>query len=315
VTTGVLVDYIDQHREEFGVEPICTVLRQAGMPIAPSSYYAAKTRPPSARAVADQGHLEVIRAVHADNYGVYGVRKMHAELNRRGHRIARCTVHRLMRAEGLRGISRAKGPRTTVPGSGPDTRPDLLDRDFRAPAPNRVWVADITYCRTFAGWVYAAFVIDVYSRRVVGWQLSRSLRTDLALDALEMGLWTRAHAGQDTTGVIAHSDKGVQYLAVRYTQRLAEAGAVASVGSTGDSYDNALAEAFNSLFKAELVRNKGPWKSIDDLEIAVAEYIDWFNHRRLHGEIGLVPPVEFEDNHYRHNPAPTSVGALVQSLH
>jgi putative transposase len=199
VTAAVLVDYIDQHREEFGVEPICTVLRQAGMPIAPSSYYAAKTRPPSTRAIADEQRLEVIRQVHADNYGVYGVRKMHAELNRRFHRIARCTVHRLMRADGLRGISRAKGPRTTVPGNGPDTRPDLLDRDFQAPAPNRVWVADITYCRTFAGWVYAAFVIDVYSRRVVGWQLSKSLRTDLALDALEMGLWTRQHAEHDTT--------------------------------------------------------------------------------------------------------------------
>jgi putative transposase len=192
---------------------------------------------------------------------------------------------------------------------------DLLDRNFRAAAPDRVWVADITHCRTFAGWVYAAFVIDVYSRRVVGWQVSNSLRTDLALDALEMGLWTRAHAGHDTRGVIAHSDKGVQYLAVRYTQRLAEAGAVASVGSTGDSYDNALAEAFNSLFKAELVRTKGPWKNIDDLEIAVAEYIDWYNHRRLHGEIGLVPPAQFEDDHYRHNPTPTTVGASVQSLH
>ncbi len=176
------------------------------MPIAPSSYYAAKTRPPSTRAVADEGHLQVIRQVHADNYGVYGVRKMHAELNRRGHRIARCTVHRLMRGDGLRGIS---GPRGLGPPCGRRSRhrPDLLDRDFKAPAPNRVWVADITYCRTFAGWVYAAFVIDVYSRRVVGWQLSKSLRTDLALDALEMGLWTREHAGQDTTGVIAHSDK------------------------------------------------------------------------------------------------------------
>ncbi len=213
------------------------------------------------------------------------------------------------------GISRAKGPRTTIGGRGPDSRLDLLDRNFAAPAPNRVWVADITYCRTFAGWVYAAFVIDVYSRRVVGWQLSKSLRTDLALDALEMGLWTREHAGHDVTGVIAHSDKGVQYLAVRYTQRLAEAGAVASVGSTGDSYDNALAEAFNSLFKAELVRNKGPWKNIDDLELAFAEYIDWFNHRRLHGEIGLVPPAEYEDNHYRHNKTPTTVEASVQSLH
>jgi putative transposase len=308
VSTAVLVDYIDQHRGQFGVEPICTVLRQAGLQIAPSSYYAAKTRPPSARAVADKERLALIRQVHADNYGVYGVRKVHAELNRRGHRIARCTVHRLMRGNGLRGITRTKGPRTTIPGKGPDTRPDLLDRDFKAPAPNRVWVADITYCRTFAGWVYAAFVIDVYSRRVVGWQLSKSLRTDLALDALEMGLWTREHAGQDTTGVIAHSDKGVQYLAVRYTQRLAEAGAVASVGSTGDSYDNALAEAFNSLFKAVLVRNKGPWKNIDDLEIAVAEYIDWYNHRRLHGELGLVPPAEYEALHHTHPTVQQAVG-------
>jgi putative transposase len=161
----------------------------------------------------------------------------------------------------------------------------------------------------------AAVVIDVFSRRVVGWQLSKSLRTDLALDALEMGLWTRSHAGRDTAGVIAHSDKGVQYLAVRYTQRLAEAGAVASVGSTGDSYDNALAEAFNSLFKAELVRNRGPWKNIDDLEIAVAEYIDWFNHRRLHGETDMVPPAEFEENYYQHHTAPTTVDASEPSLH
>jgi putative transposase len=162
--------------------------------------------------------------------------------------------------------------------------------------------------------VYAAFVIDVFSRRVVGWQLSRSLRTDLALDALEMGIWTRRRAGHDVTGLVHHSDKGVQYVAVRYTQPLAEAGAVASVGSTGDSYDNALAEAFNSLFKAELVRNRGPWKSIDDLEIAVAEYIDWFNHRRLHGELGLVPPAEHEDTFYRHNTAAATVAASVPSL-
>ncbi len=170
-----------------------------------------------------------------------------------------------------------------------------------------MWVADITYCRTFTGWVYAAFVTDVFARRVVGWQLSKSLRTDLALDALEMGLWTRRHAGHDVTGLTHHSDKGVQYVAVRYTQRLAQAGAVASVGSTGDSYDNALAEAFNSLFRAELVRNKGPWKNIDDLEIAVAEYIDWFNHGRLHGEIGLISPAEYETNYYRRHTAPTTV--------
>ena len=302
--------YIDANRQEFGVEPICETLQ-----VAPSTYYAAKTRAPSARSVSDAARTEVIKQVHEENYGVYGARKVHAELNRQGQRIARCTVERLMRAAGLRGICRAKGPRTTVPGTGPDTRADLVERQFRAPAPNRLWVADLTYCRTFAGWVYAAFVTDVFSRRVVGWQLSTSLRTDLALDALEMGLWTRRRAGQDTSGLIHHSDKGVQYVAIRYTQRLAEAGAVASVGTTGDSYDNALAEAFNSLFKAELIRNKGPWKSIDDREIAVAEYVDWFNHRRLHGEIGLVPPAEHEDNHYRHNPAPATVEAAALSLH
>jgi putative transposase len=265
--------------------------------------------------VTDAATTEVIEQVHSDNYGVYGVRKMHAELRRQGHRVARCTVARLMRRRGLRGISRAAGPRTTVPGTGPDPRPDLVDRAFTATGPDQLWVADITYCRTFSGWVYAAFVVDVFSRRVVGWQLSRSLRTDLALDALEMGIWTRRRAGRELGGLVHHSDKGSQYLAVRYTQRLAEAGAVASVGSTGDSYDNALAEAFNSLFKAELVRNKGPWKGIDGLEIAVAEYIDWFNHRRLHGEIGLIPPAEHEDVFYQHNTVATTVAASVPSLH
>jgi putative transposase len=283
--------------------------------VAPSTYYAAKTRRPSARSVTDAATTAVIEKVHAENFGVYGARKIHAQLHRQGHQVARCTVQRLMRTAGLRGLSRAKGPRTTVPGSGPDLRPDLVERAFTATGPDQLWVADITYCRTFAGWVYAAFVIDVYSRRVVGWQLSKSLRTDLALDALEMGIWTRRRVGRGVGGLIHHSDKGVQGGPVRYTQRLADAGAVASVGSTGDSYDNALAEAFNSLFKAELVRNRGPWRSIDDLEIAVAEYIDWFNHRRLHGEIDLVPPAEHEADFYRHNTAATTVAASVSSLH
>jgi len=306
----VIVDYIDAHKDEFGVEPICTELQ-----VAPSTYYAARSRAPSARAVSDAASCELIASVHADNYGVYGARKVHAEINRLGYPVARCTVERLMRILGLRGISRAKGPRTTVAGLGPDTRPDLVEREFTATAPDQLWVADITYVRTFAGWAYAAFVIDVFSRRVVGWQCSTSLRTDLALDALEMGIWTRERAGADLRNLVHHSDRGVQYLAIRYTQRLAEAGAVASVGSRGDSYDNALAEAFNSLFKAELVRNKGPWKNVDELEIAIAEYIDWFNHRRLHGEIGLIPPAEHETHHYRHNPAATTVTASVASLH
>ncbi|GAB3726164.1 hypothetical protein GCM10028793_65560 [Nocardiopsis oceani] len=284
------------------------------MQFAPSTYYATKNRPPSARSLADAAMTEEITAVHADNFGVYGVRKVHAELNRKGHRVARCTVARLMKAAGLCGIGRTKSPRTTVPAPRPDERPDLVERAFTATEPDQLWVADITYVRTAAGWVYAAFVIDVFSRRVVGWQVSKSLHTDLALDALEMGLWSRRHRGHSVDGLIHHSDRGVQYVAVRYTLRLAQAGALASVGSTGDSYDNALAEAFNSLFKAELVRNKGPWQGIEDLEIAVAEYVDWFNHRRLHGEIGLVPPSEFEADFYQHNPASTPVDASVPSL-
>jgi putative transposase len=283
------------------------VLAEAGAPIAPSTYYAAKRRSPSARSGRDEVVTARIERVHAENYGVYGIRKIHAQLVRDGgvdgRRVARCTVARLMRAAGLRGISRSKSPRTTVPGRTPDTRPDLVQREFVAGAPNLLWVADITYIRTFTGWVYAAFVLDVYARRVVGWQVSKSLRTDLALDALEMGLWTRQRAGHDVSALVHHSDRGVQYVAVRYTERLAAAGAVASVGSVGDSYDNALAEAFNSLFKAELIRNKGPWRGIDDVEIAVAEYIDWYNHRRLHGELGHVPPVEYETSHQPATPA------------
>ena len=306
-----------------GVEPIIDTLRSAGVEIAPSTYYAAKSRPPSARALRDAELVELIKTVHADNLGVYGARKIHAELNRQGTPVARCTVERLMRQEGLRGVRREKTTRTTVAEGAPSPRPaDLVDRHFAADAPNRLWVADLTYVRTHAYWVYVAFVIDVFSRMVVGWQVSTSLRTDLALDALDMGLWARRRAGQDLTGLIHHSDRGVQYRAIRYTERLAEAEAVASVGSKGDSYDNAMAEAFNALFKAECIRNpamrpKGGWASVRDVEIAVAEYVDWFNHRRLHGEIGLVPPAEFEANHwasirpehYPETPVPTGTGS------
>jgi len=235
----MIINYIERYKNVFGVEPICTTLTNADVPIAPSTFYAARTRAPSARAVRDEELKPVIARVHKENYGVYGIRKMHAQLNREEvlagcQAVARCTTARLMKDLGLRGISRAKGPRTTVPGTGPDTRKDLVKRVFTADRPDRLWVADITYVRTFSGWVYAAFVLDVYSRRVVGWQLSTSLRTDLALDALNMGLWTRAHDGHDTRALVHHSDRGVQYVAIRYTERLAEAGAVASVGSKGD---------------------------------------------------------------------------------
>ncbi|MBM7509576.1 transposase InsO family protein [Nocardioides salarius] len=308
--TAVLVDYIDQHRDRFGVEPICTVLKDADVRIAPSTYYATKARPPSARSVRDAELIEDIKVAHRANLGVYGARKIHAELNREGVKVARCTVERLMKAEGLRGIPRDKTRKTTI-GDGAETeRPeDLVKRKFIATAPNQLWVADLTYVRTHAGWTYVAFVLDVFSRMIVGWQVSTSLRTDLALDALDMGLWARQRAGRDVTGLTHHSDRGVQYRAIRYTERLAEAEAVASVGSKGDSYDNAMAEALNSLFKAECIRNpvmrpKGGWKSVSDVEIAVAEYVDWFNHRRLHGELGHVPPAEFEANHWASEPLP-----------
>ena len=284
------------------------------MQIAPNSYRARKTRAPSVRSCRDEVVTEAIEGLHEKNYGVYGARKVCQALRRgggvEGRHVARCTVERLMRRAGLRGVVRSKTPRTTRPAPREgDTRPDLVDRRFAAAAPNRLWVADITYVRTFSGWVYAAFVLDVFSRRIVGWQVSNHLRTDLALDALNMGLWSRRREGADLKQLIHHSDRGVQYVAVRYTERLAEAEVVASVGSVGDSYDNAMAEAFNSLFKAELVRNKGPWKGLDDLEVAVAAYIDWYNHRRLHGELGLVPPVEYEQHRDPADRAHRALGA------
>jgi putative transposase len=287
--------FVDKHRDEHGVEPICKALQ-----IAPSTYYARRSRPESARSIRDRELAEEIHDIHKRNYGVYGARKIHAQLHRQDIQVARCTVERLMRVEGLRGISRAKGPRTTKPAPETGRPADLVERRFSAEAPNRLWVADITYVRTFAGWVYAAFVLDVFSRRIVGWQVSTSLYTELALDALEMGIWSRRKDGADLTGLVHHSDRGIQYRAIRYAERLAAEEAVASVGSKGDSYDNAMAEALNSLFKAELVRNKGPWRDINHLEVAVAEWVDWYNHRRLHGELGHVPPAKYEQLHASH---------------
>ena len=289
--------FITEHRGRWGVEPICRVLQ-----VAPSSYYAAIRRPPAARRRRDERLKGEIRRVWDEHRQVYGADKVWAQLKREGTKVARCTVERLMRTLGLRGVVRGKTRVRTTIGDEASNRPlDLVARQFRAPTPNRLWVADLTYVKTHSGWVYVAFVVDVCSRYVVGWQVSQSLRTDLALDALEMALWVRRT--QELTGLIHHSDRGSQYLAIRYTERLAEAGAVPSVGSRGDSYDNALAESFNGLYKAELIRHAGPWRGLDDVEYATLEYIDWFNHRRLHGELGMITPAEFEAT-FLQQPAP-----------
>lgn len=296
------VDFVDSQREEHGVQPVLQALEDTPAQIAPSTYYAAKTRPPCDRSIRDSELTEAIEQVHADNYGVYGARKIWHELRRQGVQVARCTVERLMGQCGLRGLLRDKSPRTTRPAPETDQPADLVKRDFTAAEPNQLWVADLTYVRTSIGWVYAAFILDVYSRLIVGWQVATSLYTDLALDALKMAIWRRQAQGANLHNLVHHSDRGVQYRAIRYTQRLAEAGAVASVGSKGDSFDNAMAEAFNSLYKAELVRNKGPWRGLDDLEMATVEYIDWYNNRRLHGELGHVPPAEHEALHAMTHP-------------
>jgi putative transposase len=286
-----MIAYIHAHKDRYGVEPICRVL-----PIAPSTYYHAARRPASARAVRDTKLKGEITRVHAEHFGVYGARKVWRQLHREGITVARCTVERLMRELGLEGVRRGKPHRTTTPEAAATRPADLVGRDFSATRPNQLWVADLTYVATWSGFVYVAFVIDVFSRFLVGWQASRSLRTDLALDALEMAIWRRQAQLQ---GLVHHSDRGSQYLAIRYTERLAEAGAVTSVGSVGDSYDNALAETIIGLYKTELIRRRGPWKGIDQVEYATLEWVDWFNHRRLLEPIGYVPPAEFEAAYQR----------------
>jgi putative transposase len=311
-----VIAYIDAHRDAFGVEPICAALTSAQLPIAPRTYYAAKSRPPSKRALSDAGLQTEIVRVHRENFGVYGARKVWRQMHREDIRVARCTVERNMRALGLTGVVRGKAMRTTIPARGAVTRPaDLVERDFTAPAPNRRWVADITYVATWTGFVYVAFVSDLFSRRIVGWRASTSLRTDLALDALEQALWQRQHDEHDVTGVVHHSDRGAQYLSIAYTERLAEAGALTSVGSVGDSYDNAAAESLIGLFKTELIRSRGPWKGLDDVELATLEWVDWFNHRRLHSYCSDVPPAEFEATYYRQTAGPETIRPGQPSLH
>jgi len=290
----MMVVFIDRHRAALGVEPICRVLQ-----FAPSAYYErkmqeAKPESRSPRQKNDEALRRDIQKVWDDNFQAYGARKVWRELVREGHIVARCTVERLMRSMGLQGVVRGKAKRTTI-SSDRDIRPlDLVHRKFIADRPNQLWVADFTYVATWKGFAYVAFVIDVFSRMIVGWRAATSMSGELTLDALEQALWARKIKGK----LIHHSDRGSQYVAIRYTERLLEAGVEASVGSVGDAYDNALAETINGLFKAELIRRRGPWKGIEDVEYATLEWVHWFNTKRLLEPIGYVSPSEFEMQYY-----------------
>ena len=297
--------FITAHRGRFGVAPICRVLTAHGVQIAPETYFAALRRPPCPRAVRDERVLAEIRTVHGASTGLYGARKIYHQLRRDGGvdgvPVARCTVERLMRAAGLHGIRRGRTPRTTCPDTAATRAPDLVGRRFAASRPNQLWVVDFTYVATFAGFVYVAFAIDVFSRMIVGWRAARSMRTDLPLDALDMALWHRGRAGHDVAGLVHHSDAGSQYTSIRYTDRLLDAGVQASIGTVGDSYDNALAESLNGLYKTELVHWQGPWRGADDLELATLSWVDWFNNTRLHSSLDYQTPAEVEAAYYRDN--------------
>jgi putative transposase len=303
-----MVDFVEEHRDEYGVEPICEVL-----PIAPSTYYqhhARRVDPEQrpAREKRDERLAVEVRRVWDESFeGTYGAEKVWRQLGREGVSVARCTVERLMRAMGLRGVVRGRVFKvTTIADEAALRPPDLVEREFHATRPNQLWVADLTYVATWAGFVYVAFVVDVYSRCIVGWRVSNSLRSDLALDALEQAL----HARPLHDGLVHHSDRGVQYLSIRYTERLAAAGIERSVGSVGDSYDNALAESIIGLYKTEVIRRHGPWRSIDTVEYATLSWVDWFNNRRLLEPIGYLPPAEFEREYYRTQSSPAAVAGL-----
>lgn len=301
-----MVSFIDEHQGSYGVEPICRVL-----PIAPSTYYEHKSclADParlSKRCRRDAVLRREIRRVWEANRRVYGARKVWRQFHREGIDAARCTVERLMREMGLQGVVRGRTPRTTIPDKASLRPADLVQRKFTADGPNRLWVADLTYVATWIGFVYVAFVIDVFSRKIVGWRVSRSLRSDLALDALEQALYSRRHTGH----LIHHSDRGVQYVSIRYTERLAEAGIEPSVGSVGDSYDNALAESVIGLYKTEVIYRLGPWRSCEHVEFETLDWVDWFNNRRLLEPIGNIPPVEFEEIYYQSQETPAMVVGL-----
>ena len=290
-----MITFIDDHRKEYGVEPICKVL-----PIAPSTYHEHKARQadPSrlpGRVQCDAALRMEIKRVFDANFGVYGVRKVWRQLKREGFDVARCTVARLMKSMGLAGAVRGKPARTTVSDKAASCPLDRVNRQFRAPAPNMLWVSDFTYLATWSGFAYVAFVIDTFARRIVGWRVSRSAHAGFVLDALEQALCERRPVGGR---LVHHSDRGAQYVCIKYSERLAEAGIEPSVGSVGDSYDNALAETINGLYKAEVIHRRGPWRSLEAVEFATLEWVDWFNNRRLLEPIGNVPPAEAEAAYY-----------------
>jgi transposase InsO family protein len=291
-----MIRFIDDHRGAYGVEPICKLL-----PIAPSTYYAcmAQQRDPgklSARSQRDLALKPEINRVFAENFEVYGVRKVWRQLSREGLPVARCTVERLMREMGLRGVVRGKPVRTTISNKAAACPLDHVNRQFHAPRPNMLWVSDFTYVATWAGFVYVAFIIDTFARRIVGWRVSRTAHTQFVLDALEQALHDRRPLPSGK--LVHHSDRGSQYVSIKYTERLADAGIEPSVGSVGDSYDNALAETINGLYKAEVIHRKGPWRNFEAVEFATLTWVDWFNHRRLLEPIGNIPPAEAEANFY-----------------
>ena len=290
-----MIGFIDDNRATYGVEPICRVL-----PIAPSTYHArmaqrADPAKASARARRDVALRAEIRHVFEGNFGVYGVRKVWRQLGRDGVSVARCTVARLMRQMGLRGVIRGKEARTTIPSKAPCPA-DRVNRQFRVARPNLLWLADFTYVATWQGFVYVAFVIDAFARRIVGWRVSKTAHAGFVLDALEQALHDRRPV--HGSGLVHYSDRGVQYVSIHYTERLADAGIDPSVGSVGDSYDNALAETINGLFKTEVIRRRGPWRSLEAVELATLEWVDWFNNRRLLEPIGNMPPAEAEERYY-----------------
>jgi putative transposase len=293
----------------WGVEPICAVLAEQGTPIAPSTFYEHRQRRPSRAAQRDAMLRSEIERVYRANYAVYGARKVRLQLNREGIPVARCTVERLMRGMGLRGARRGRRHRTTVSDSTAARAADLVGRRFTPNRPDRLWVADFTYVATWSGTVYVAFVIDAHSRRILGWRAATSMRTALVLDALEMAIWARGRQGvHDLTGLVHHTDAGSQYTSIAVTERLAAAGAAPSVGTVGDAYDNALAESEIGLFKTEVIRNHGPWKGLDQVELAVLEWVDWHNHRRLHTACYDLPPAEYEQIYYGQHPAQQPAG-------